>query len=154
MQSTFLCLFFCCTCSLRKFPVQGSNLHFRWDLSHSGDLSHIVDNARSLTRCATRELHCFLFFLFLMVALKAYGSSWARDWIQVAAATYPAAAARSDRLIRYFELGIEPTPHSDPRWCSCILNPLHLSSKSFFYGIVCLSFVKKNLKYSWFTMLY
>ena len=62
LNAKHISLFFGCTCSLWKFPVQGSNLHFRWDLSHSGDLSHIVDNAWSLTRCATRELHCFLFF--------------------------------------------------------------------------------------------
>ena len=52
---------FACTCSTQKFPGQG------WNPSHSIDLSHSSDNARSLTLCPIRELlsnscltsHCF-----------------------------------------------------------------------------------------------
>ena len=54
-----ICLFvFCCTFRMWKFPGQGSNS------SHSSDPSHCSDNARSLTRCATRELQRFLLNAF------------------------------------------------------------------------------------------
>ena len=35
--------FFCHTHSMQKFPIQG------WNLSHTSDLSHSNDNAKSLT---------------------------------------------------------------------------------------------------------
>ena len=40
----------------------------------------------------------FCFFLFFFVFFFAYGSSWARDWIWVAAVTYTEAAAMPDPL--------------------------------------------------------
>ena len=40
---------------MRKFPGQGLNPH------HSSSLSHSSENARSLTHCATRELHPSLY---------------------------------------------------------------------------------------------
>ena len=54
---------FGCTLGMRKFPRQG------WNPRHSSDPSRCIDNARSLTCSATRELHSptllFFFFAFL-----------------------------------------------------------------------------------------
>ena len=47
----FFFFFFFCTYSMLKFPGQGSNQH------HISDLNCCSDNARSLTHCATTELH-------------------------------------------------------------------------------------------------
>ena len=49
--------FFTLTCSMCKFPGQGSNQH------RSSPLSRSRDNTRSFTCCTTRELHgCFHFY--------------------------------------------------------------------------------------------
>ena len=51
---------------------------------------------------------------FNMVAPMAYRSSWARDQIQAAAATYAAPAATLDMLTHCAGLGIEPVPPEQP----------------------------------------
>ena len=48
---------FGCTCSMQKFPGQGSNLH------HSSDPNHSSYNARSITHQATREFQVWFFWL-------------------------------------------------------------------------------------------
>ena len=49
-------------CSMWKFPGQGSNLH------HSYNQSHSIDNTRSLTHWATRELLNLILFFFFWAA--------------------------------------------------------------------------------------
>ena len=66
----------------------------------------------------------FFFFFFLMAALVAYGSSWARDWIQAIVATYTTAAAMPDPLIHCGGWGLNLS------FCSQILNPLCYSGNS------------------------
>ena len=51
--------------SIQKFPVQGSNL------CHSNHPSCCIDNARSLTHCATREL-LILKVIYLFICLFAF----------------------------------------------------------------------------------
>ena len=45
-----------------------------------------------------------------MAAPMVYGSSWAKDWIQVTAATYASIAVSQDPLTHCTGLGIEPMP--------------------------------------------
>ena len=60
----FIFIYFCLdqTCSMQKFWGQGWNLHHSWNPSHSSD------NARSLTHCATGELHDLIFKSTLWVS--------------------------------------------------------------------------------------
>ena len=44
----------------------------------------------------------------------AYGSSWARDWIPAAVATYAAAVATPDPLTHCARLGIQSAPPQGP----------------------------------------
>ena len=54
----------------------------------------------------------FTYFTFMATPV-AYGSSSARDWIWVTAATYTAAAAMLDPLTQWTMLGVKPMP---PQW--------------------------------------
>lgn len=60
-------------------------------------------------------------FFSLMAKPMAYGSSWARAWIQAAAVIHAPGVATPDPLTNYVELGIEPAP---PQWPE----PLQLDS--------------------------
>jgi len=57
-----------------------------------------------------RDLLFKIFFLNFMATVAAFGSSWARDWIQATVATYTTAMATPDPLIHCTGLGIEPAP--------------------------------------------
>ena len=54
-----------------------------------------------------------LLFFFFMDAPTGYESSWAKNWIQAAAATYAGAAALPDHLTHCSRPGIKPAP---PQW--------------------------------------
>ena len=59
-------LFFGCANNMQKFPGQGMNL------SHSSDLSHHNDNARSLTHCATRELWALFYIKWTVPSTREH----------------------------------------------------------------------------------
>jgi len=44
----------------------------------------------------------------------AYGSSWAKDWLQVAAMTYATAVAMLDSLTQCYRPGIKQAPPQQP----------------------------------------
>ena len=45
-----------------------------------------------------------------MAALMAYGSSWARDWIQTSVVTYASAVVMPDPLTHFTGPEMEPLP--------------------------------------------
>ena len=74
----------------------------------------------------------YLFFFFNFMATSTVcGSSWARDWIWVAAATHAAAAAMWGPLTHCAVTGIEPVPL---QWPDCWSQIFCLLS---FYGCAC-----------------
>ena len=60
--------FFDCTHDVQKFMGQGLNPH------HSSDPGHCCEKVESLTHCAIRELHQFL-FLYSVIGLPLYHRS-------------------------------------------------------------------------------
>ena len=88
----FCLLFFGHTCSMWKFPGQGSNP------SHSSNQSHSSDNARSLTHWATRELQ--------ITYISAKNNIWSflpklRIWLQEACGFMLAACLSLHALTRF-----------------------------------------------------
>ena len=95
------------------------------------------------------------FFFFLMSALVAYGSSWARDQIWVTALTYAAAQATLDPLAHCTGQGSNPLLCSHPRCCSQILNPLcHSGNSQKCLILIVLMYTLKKKKSALWLMLY
>ena len=102
LLSLFIYLFMAAPRHIWKFPGQGSNPsrgcgkagNFN-ALSQAGDrictsVATWVTAVEFLTYCTPARTPCqvFLFYLFIFLApLEAYGSSWAKDWIQTTAVT-------------------------------------------------------------------
>ena len=78
--------------------------------SFQTELKHMI---RGLESCmmGLQTVGFLNFYLFIfMAAPGAHGSSWARDRIQAAAATYAKAVAMPDPLTHCPRPGIEPKP--------------------------------------------
>ena len=129
--------FFCHARSMWKFPGQG------WNPCQGSDLSHSRDSARSLTRCATRELfksllinsfcHPFL-LLLLFLQLISWGTrvlgpvGFPKVWTLLIAYIWWRSVFTFDLCTFYIQLLVEAW--SDLR--SLCLERLYMSGVEFF----------------------